>query len=94
MLHQLGLGTPGLIILDAMVATQRGWEAIVEEALCGAHEELARPCLHVVFLEVLGEWEVGVHFRAARKQGAIRRALGKPLLLLPSSWQPGAAPCL
>lgn len=67
MLHQLGLGPSGLIILDAMIATQRGWEAVMEEALCGSHEQLARPSLHIVFLEVLGDWEVGVHFRSARK---------------------------
>lgn len=37
-LHQLGLGAPGLIIVDAVIAVQGGWEAVVEEALCGAHE--------------------------------------------------------
>lgn len=38
MLHQLGLEAPGLIILDAVVAAQGGWEAVMEEALCGAYE--------------------------------------------------------
>jgi hypothetical protein len=38
MLHQLGLEAPGLIILDAVIAAQGGWEAVVEETLCGARK--------------------------------------------------------
>lgn len=58
-LHQLRLGAPGRVILDAVVAAQGHREAVQQKALRGAHKEPAGPHLHVVLLEVLEEEEGG-----------------------------------
>lgn len=90
MLHQLGLGAPAGIVLDAVVAAHECREASVEEVLRGAHEQLTRPCLHILFLEVLqeeeegGTWDFDSQVAWHLQQGA----LGEPLTLLTQAGQP------
>lgn len=81
MLHQLRLGAPGLIIADTVIAAHRGREAVMEEALRGAHKQMARSRLHIVFLKVLEE--VGFNFRAARRElGCCMGKTGQSLFCL------------
>lgn len=74
-LHQLGLGAPGRVVLDAVVAAQKHREAVLQEALRGAHEEPARPRLHVVLPEILQEEEEA-------------RASGMSTSKWPGTWDP------
>lgn len=80
-LHQLGLGAPGCVVLDAVVAAQGHREPTLQEALCGAHVEPAGPRLHIALLEVLeGAGEGSRHLG-----GPLPSDLG-PGTLIPHSW--------
>lgn len=57
MLHQPWLGALGNVVLDAVVAAQQPREAVLQEALRGAHKEPAGPHLHILLPEVLEEEE-------------------------------------
>lgn len=58
-LHQLGLEALGRAVLNAVVTAQERGEAVLQEVLCGAHKEMARPHLYIALLEVLEEEEEG-----------------------------------